>query len=135
MFGGFAEKGFGRSDIVLRPEHEVHCLTGPIDLLVELGPLATDLQTDLLKTPGPTCGYTKPIPALDELRRKALYPTNDRGVCQKQTTPGHHLDKATQKALVAKVPAHTQNNDLPIKMPTAKHLIQTFPPAHHRPPD
>jgi hypothetical protein len=78
---------------------------------------------------------TKPVPALDELRRKALYPTHDRGVCQRQSPLGHHLDQIAQAELVAKVPAHTQNNDLPIKMPTIELPLQPLPLAHHRSPD
>jgi len=33
------------------------------------------------------------------------------------------------------LPAHTQNNDLPIEMPTVEHSLQTFPLAHQWLPD
>ena len=101
------------------------------------------LQIGFVNTPGPPCGYAKPIPALDELRCKALYPTHNRGVPrdflrgvrQRQSALGHHLDQIAQAELVAKVPAHAENNDLPIKMPTIEQPLQTLPLAYHRPSD
>ena len=51
MFDGLAEEGFGRAHVALRPEHEVHCLAGPIYRPVETDPLATNLQTGLVNTP------------------------------------------------------------------------------------
>ena len=36
------------------------------------------------------------------------------------------LNQIAQTELVAKVPAHTENNHFPIKMPTIEHPLQTF---------
>jgi hypothetical protein len=83
----------------------------------------------------PPCGYAKTIPALDELRRKALHPTHNRGVHQRQTALGHHLDQIAQAELVAKVPAYAENNDLSIEMSPIKQRLQAFPLTHHRTPD
>ena len=80
MFDGLAEKGFRRSHIALRPEHEVHCLAGPIYRPVQIDPLATNLQIGLVNTPRLSRRCCETVPALDEFRRKALYPTHDRGV-------------------------------------------------------
>jgi hypothetical protein len=48
---------------------------------------------------------------------------------------GHHLDPIAQAELVAKIPTHTQNNDLPIKMPAIEQPFQTLALAHRRSPD
>ena len=54
---------------------------------------------------------------------------------KRQTALGHHLDQIAQAELVAKVPAHAENDDLSIKMSPIKQRLQAFPLAHHRPPD
>src|ERR1700730_6044867 len=57
-------------------------------------------------------------------------------VCASDKSPlGHHLDQIAQAELVAKVAAHAENNDLPIKMPTIEQPLQTLPLAYHRPSD
>ena len=57
-------------------------------------------------------------------------------VCASDKSPlGHHLDQIALAELVAKVAAHAENNDLPIKMPTIEQPLQTLPLAYHRPPD
>jgi hypothetical protein len=100
VFVCLAEKGFSRSHVALCLEHEVHRLAGQIYRPVQINPLATNLQIGFVNTPGPSCGYAKPIPALDELRCKALYPTHNRGVRQRQSPLGHHLDQIAQAELV-----------------------------------
>jgi hypothetical protein len=45
---------------------------------------------------------------------------------QRQTPLGHHLDQIAQAELVAQVPAHTQNDDLPIKMPPIEQPVHTL---------
>lgn len=44
MFGCLAEKGFGRSHVALRSEHEVYRLAGSIYRTVQINPFATNLQ-------------------------------------------------------------------------------------------
>ena len=82
MFDGLAEKGFGCGYIALRPEHDVHCLAGPIHRPVEIVPFATNLQIGLVNAPQLPRGCCETVPAPDELRRKALYPTHDRRMRQ-----------------------------------------------------
>src|ERR1700710_645576 len=97
------EKGFSRSHVSLCSEHEVHRLAGPIYRPVQINPLATNLQIGVVNTPGPACGYTKPIPALNEIWCKALYPTHKCLGHQRQAAFGHHLDQIEPAELVAKV--------------------------------
>ena len=63
-------------------------------------------------------------PALDELGRIALHPTQNRRVRERQATLSHHLDKIPQAKLVAQVPANTQKDDLAIKVASSEQLVQ-----------
>ena len=47
---------------------------------------------------------------------------------------GHHFDKIAQAKLVAELPAHAQNDDLPVKMPPIEHPLQFFLLPHRRSP-
>jgi hypothetical protein len=45
----------------------------------------------------------------------------------------HHLDQVTEAELVAQIPAHAQNDDLTVKMPPCKQILDAPQLAHCRP--
>src|SRR5580658_7802730 len=53
---------------------------GPIHRPVEIDPLATNLPIGLVNTPRLSRRCCEAVPALNELRREALYPAHDRRI-------------------------------------------------------
>jgi hypothetical protein len=70
----------------------------------------------------------------DRLRWLALM-FDDLGRPPQEVPLGDHPDRIAQAELVAKVPAHTRNNDFPIEMPAIKQPLQSLPLAHRPSPD
>ena len=62
----------------------------------------------------------KTVPAALEFRRKTLDPAQDRRMNKGQATFRHHLDQIPEAQLEAKIPPHTQDDDLPFKVPPFK---------------
>ncbi len=60
------------------------------------------------------------IPALLELWNMPLHPAHDRRMRKMQAALSHHLDQITQAELVTQIPTHTQDDDLPSKVPPGK---------------
>src|SRR5260370_2682326 len=80
ILDGLAEKRFGCLHVTLCAKHEIYRLGSPINRPVKIDPSATDLQVRLVNPPRLSHRYCETVPTLDELRRIALHPTQDRRV-------------------------------------------------------
>src|SRR5271165_6911365 len=100
----FAEEGLGGGYVTPGAQPEVDCPPRPIDGTIEIAPLASDLDVCLVNTPRPTNCKGISAPALLELRCVVLDPSHNGGMCQRQTTLGHHLGQVSQAQFETKVP-------------------------------
>ena len=50
-------------------------------------------------------------------------PTHDRRVRQGEPAFGHHLDEITKAELVAQIPPHTEDDDLPIEVAAFEEFV------------
>jgi hypothetical protein len=128
----FAEEGFGGGYVTPRAQPEVDCPARSIDGTIEIAPLASDFDVCFVNTPRPTNCKGISAPALLELRCVVLDPSHDGGMCQRQTTLGHHLGQVSQAQFEPKVPAHAQNNDLAVEVSAREQLLQALQLLHCR---
>src|SRR6476661_1877174 len=129
-FDRLLEEGLSCHYVSLGTEPEIDGLSGPVDGPVKIAPLASNFHVSLVDPPGVARRKAKTIPAFDEFRCVALYPSQNCGVGQRQAALGHDLDQIAQAELVAQVPTHAQDNHFAIKVATSEQLIHAFVPAH-----
>ena len=129
----FREEGLGSSHIAPGAEPKIDRLASPVNCTVKIDPLASDLHVRFVDSPRLTSCRGKAVPAFDELRREALHPAHDRRMRQRQPALGHHLDQVAEAELVARVPAHAQDDDLAIEMQTVERLVDALPLANASP--
>ena len=86
------EEGFRCRYIACTAKPEVDCISTLVYSSIEVRPLAAHLDIGLIDAPGATSGPVKAIPALDELGRIPLHPTQDGGMRKVQSALRYHLD-------------------------------------------
>src|SRR5262249_30639623 len=72
----------------------------------------------LVHSPGSANRTSSAAPALLEFRQIMLGPAQNRGVRQRDASVRHHDDQISQAQFEARLPAHTQDDDLSIEMPS-----------------
>jgi hypothetical protein len=125
---GPPKEGLGRCDVAVLAQHKVDAPATSIDRPIQVRPFAADLDVRFIDAPRASDRASESVPALLELRHVALNPAHDRRVRYRQSALGHHLHQVPQAQLVSKVPAHAQDDDVALKVPT---LEQTVHIRHH----
>jgi hypothetical protein len=118
-----SEKCLGGRDIPLGAEQEIDSLSLFVDRTVKVGSAAFDLDVSFVDTPGTPSLARITIPAFLELRDVALDPTHDCRVRKGEPAFGHHFDEVSKAELVAQIPAHAEDNDLPVEMAAFEKII------------
>src|SRR5271163_3350504 len=118
------EECLGGCDIPLGAQQEIDGLSLFVDGTVEIGPAAFDFDVGFVNAPRQPSRASEAVPAPFEFRDIALDPTHDRGVRQGQPAFGHHLDEVSKTQFVPQIPAHTENDDLPVEMTALEKVIQ-----------
>ena len=110
------EESLGGGDVPFGAQQEIDGLSLFVDRTVEIGPASFDFHVGFVDAPGSSRRASEAAPALFEFRDIALDPTHDRRVRQGEPAFGHHLDEITKAEFVAQIPAHTEDDDLPVEM-------------------
>ena len=95
-FDRFPEEGLGCRHVSPGTEPEIDGLSGPVDCPVKITPLSSNLHKGIIDPSGLACRKAKTIPAFDEFRRLALYPSQNCGVGQGRDALGHDFDRIAQ---------------------------------------
>jgi hypothetical protein len=77
-----------------------------------------------------THGAGELAPALLQFRRVMLHPPQNRRLRQAQAPFAHHGDQVSITELKAQVPAHAQDNDLPIEVSTFEQVLDRYESPH-----
>lgn len=77
MLDGLAKEGFGCVHVTFRPEQEINRLTRTIDRPIKIDPFCRGFSRKFRRR---ARWRAESVPALDELWRVALHPTQDRRV-------------------------------------------------------
>ncbi len=118
------EEGLGRDDVPLGAQQEVDGLSLFVDRAVEIGPASFDFDVGFVDTSGAPREAGEAVPALFEFGDIAMDPTHDRRVRQREPAFSHHLDKIAKAEVVSQIPAHTEDDDLPVEMAAFEKLVR-----------
>ena len=118
------EECLGGCDVPLGAQQEIDGLSLFVDGTVEIDPAAFDFDLGFVNAPRQPSRASEAVPAPFEFRDIALDPTHDRGVRQREPAFGHHLDEVSKTQFVPQIPAHTENDDLPVEMTALEKFIQ-----------
>ena len=117
------EKRVGGRDIPLGAEQEVDRLSLLVDRAIEVSPAAFDLHVGLVDAPGGAGSVREAVPPLFEFRNIALDPAHDRGMGQGNSALGHHFHEISKAQLEPQIPAHAEDDDLPVEMAALEKII------------
>src|SRR5208283_3198489 len=123
------EKRFGGCNIPLGAEQKIHRLSLLVDSTVKICPLAFDLHIGFVDSPGCADPAGETVPPLFELRNIARYPAHDRSVTQGNSALGHHFHKISKAELEPQIPAHAEDNDLPVELTALEKIIHAQHPS------
>ena len=118
------EECLGGRDVPVAAQQEIDGLSLFVDGTVEIDPAAFDFDLGFVNAPRQPSRASEAVPTPFEFRDIALDPTHDRGVRQGQPAFGHHLDEVSKTQFVPQIPAHTENDDLPVEMTALEKFIQ-----------
>src|SRR5262249_23257441 len=97
---------------------------------IEIRPLSSNLYICLITAPGTVDRTRIPVPALFKFRNIALYPAQNRRMCQGNASLRHHLDQIPGTQLETQVPPHAEDNDFAIEVSPLKHNPSGRSSAH-----
>ena len=69
-------------------------------------------------------------PALLECRQVVLDPTENGGVRERNAPIRHHDGQVSQAQFETRIPADTEDDDLPIEMPSLEQCFDRYEPLH-----
>jgi hypothetical protein len=118
------EECLGDCDVPLGAQQEIDGLSLFVDGTVEIDLAAFDFDVGFVNAPRQPSRASEAVPAPFEFRDIALDPTHDRSVRQREPAFGHHLDEVSKTQFVPQIPAHTENDDLPVEMTALEKFIQ-----------
>jgi len=118
-----SEERLGGGDVPLGAKQEIDGLSLFVDSAVKIRPAASDFDVGLIDASGPPSWASKAVPAFLEFGSIALDLTHDRRVRQGEPAFGHHLDEITKAELVAQIPPHTEDDDLPIEVAAFEEFV------------
>src|SRR5882762_7455170 len=125
-----AQKRFGSVHVPVPAEKEIDCLARFVDGTVQVHPLSVNLYTGLVHPPRSADGSSVAPPTLLELRQVALDPTENRCMRHGNAAVCHHDHQIPQAQFEARVPAHAQNDDLSVEMPSFEQIFDRDEPLH-----
>src|SRR5580698_7823290 len=117
------EESLGGGDVPFGAQQEIDGLSLFVDRTVEIGPAALDLHIGLIDAPRSSRRASEAVPTFLEFGGIALDPTHDCRMRQGEPAFGHHLDEITKAEFVAQIPAHTEDDDLPVEMAAFENII------------
>ena len=100
----YLEEGLGRNDVARDAEPEVDRLSCTVNCTVKnIDTFATDLHIRLVGSPSTISGFRKSVPALEERRREAFDPADDRSARQRQLASGHYFNEVSKAERVTHI--------------------------------
>src|SRR4029077_14137297 len=103
---------------------------GRSDGPVQVHPLSVNLYIGLVHPPRSADGSSVAPPTLLELRQVALDPPENRCMRHGNAAVCHHDHQIPQAQFEARVPAHAQNNDLSVEVPSSEQIFDRDAPLH-----
>jgi len=113
-----AQKRFGGIHVPVPGEKEIDRLTGFVDGSVQVHPLSVNLNVGLVHPPQSADGPSVAPPPFFEFGKVALHPPQDRCIGNSDPPIRHHDYQIPQAQFEARVPAHAQNDDLSVEVPS-----------------
>ncbi len=123
------EKRFGRPDISLGAEGEIHRLSLLVHRSIEVGPTAFDLHIGLIDAPRGVSPVGEAVPAFFEILDIALEPAHDHRMSQCYAPLSHHFHEISKAELEPEIPAYAQDDDLPVEMAAFEKIIHVQQPG------
>src|SRR5229473_1743911 len=113
-----AEKRFGGVYVPVPTQKEVHRPTRPVDGAVQVHPLSVNLYIRLVHSPRSADGASVTPPAPFELWKIVLNPPQNRSMGNGDPPIPDHDYQIARAQFEARVPAHAQNDDLSVEVPS-----------------
>jgi len=117
------EKRLGGRDIPLGAEQEINSLSFFVDRAVKVSPAPLDLHVGFIDSPGGARSAREAVPAPFEFRNIALDPAHDRGMGQGNSALGNHFHEISKAQLEPQIPAHAEDDDLPVEMAAFEKIL------------
>ena len=117
------EKRLGGRDIPLGAEQEIDSLSLLVDRAIEVSPVALDLHVGFIDPPGSASSACEAVPTLFEFRNIALDSAHYRRMGQRNPAFDHHFHEIAKAELEPEIPAHAEDDDLPVEMAAFEKII------------
>src|SRR5215469_15215646 len=125
-----AQKRFGGVHVSVPTEKEIHRLARFVDGAVQVHPFSADLYIALVHPPRSAHGPGVAPPPLFEFWKVALHPSQDRCVGHGDPPIRHHDHQIPRAQFEARVPAHAQDDDLSVEVPSLEQIFDRGKPLH-----
>src|SRR6266853_67191 len=125
-----AKKRFVGVYVPVPTQKEIHRLTRPVDGAVQVHPLSVNLYIRLVHSPRSADGASVTPPAPFELWKIVLNPPQDRSMGYGDPSISDHNYQIARAQFEARVPAHAQNDDLSVEVPSFEQSFDRDEPFH-----